>query len=177
MEDAGTPLRCDRCHVWKGEHEYRRHALKFGRKRFCIGCAGAEVRACHRCMRTLIQSSFDQTWDEEDITRTCRECLLGRRQKECGECGTSRPVHGFSQRQWKKKDGTRICESCVVRKHGCAICKRVRSDISLSEHETTQGKVRACGACAKCVCAGVGCGMVVTATERKGIAQRVNKRK
>jgi hypothetical protein len=172
MEDAGTPLRCGRCHVWKGEDEYRRHALKFGRKRFCIGCAGAEVRACQKCIRILIQSSFGTTWDEEDATRTCLECLLGRRQRECGECGTRRPVHAFSQWQWEKKGGSRICESCMVRKHQCAICERVRSDMSLTERETSQGKMRACVACEKCVCAGVGCGRVVTASEREGIAQR-----
>ena len=82
MEDTGTPLRCGRCHVWKGQQEYTRHALKFGRRRFCICCAGAEVRACQKCMRALIQDSFGATWDEEDATRTCVECLLGYRERK-----------------------------------------------------------------------------------------------
>jgi hypothetical protein len=57
----------------------------------------------------------------------------------------------------------------MFRKHQCDICDGIRSDITVAEQDTSQGKMRACATCAKSVCAGVECVWVVTATERAGI--------
>ena len=57
-------------------------------------------------------------------------------------------------------------------RHQCQICERQRSDVAVTEQETSQGTLRACSTCAKCVCAGVDCHLVVTASEKKGIDQR-----
>jgi len=171
MQEAGKPLRCSRCHHWKNKDEYRTHSLKFGRKRLCRSCAGAEVRKCQKCARTLIEEAFGSQWDEEDAARTCRECLQDRREQDCGQCRKRRPVHAFSRRQWEKKYGGRVCEACMYTEQQCEICEQVRCDIRPMKHHTSHGEVRACAACAKCRCAGVDCGMVLLLAEREGVRQ------
>ena len=172
--EAGTPLLCSRCHKWKTENDYNKHSLKFGRRRHCKSCAGAEVRPCHTCARELIEANFGSTWNQEDSSRVCQDCDEQHQTRDCSECKTKRPVHAFSA--WQLKNGRRVCEACLCKAHHCDICQQTRANITVSGETTSDGRVLACTSCGKCRCANDVCGHVLTAREKEKCGRTIHKR-
>ena len=164
-EHGETPLRCSRCHQWKAEVEYHKRSLQFGRRRFCRDCVGCEVRPCQKCRRSLVEAAFLHTWDEEDITRTCRACLTEGRSRRCDRCKENRPVHAFTQRHLTRREEDTVCEACRQQHHQCTNCGRVRLDVRLESCSTACGPMQACGACRARRCRSAACENVLTAQE------------
>ena len=166
--EAGTPLRCSRCHIWYSETEYNKRSLSFGRQRFCKGCIGCEVRPCRKCLRTLTEACFARAWDEDDATRECLPCSTDMRRRKCLKCEAWRPIHAFAQGQLQRKGGRHMCEACMRSHHHCEVCGQMYASLKVEQIQTATGVYRICGTCNKCRCANSECNRILTARERIG---------